>query len=53
MEQGLYEYELEEILDELIASLIEDNDDFRILLRSMRATPPSCIITSNTSVQNE
>jgi hypothetical protein len=28
MAQDLYEYELEELLDELIASLIEDEDDF-------------------------
>ena len=28
MEQGLYEYELEELLDELIESMIADNDDF-------------------------
>jgi len=28
MEYELYEYEFEELLDELLASLIEDKDDF-------------------------
>lgn len=28
METGLYEYELEEIIDDLKASLLEDNDDY-------------------------
>ncbi len=28
MAYGLYEYELEELLDELLASLLEDKDDF-------------------------
>ena len=28
MEYDLYEYEFEELLDELLASLIEDKDDF-------------------------
>ncbi len=28
MAQGLYEYELEELLDKLMASMIADNDDF-------------------------